>query len=109
MTQTTLTTFYDIGHYQPMSNPLIIRHFMTSVTPDEIALGIGHGLIFDPKGSGNRHLCQRGARQILSMACLAIAFVVLVKILMATVIPAGIVDVVETMGAIGCKRQTSAS
>ena len=80
---------------------------MTIVTPDQIAFGIGHGLIFDPKGSGSRHLCQRGARQILSMACLATALVVLVIILMAIVIPAGIVDVVETMGAIGRQRQTS--
>ena len=88
--------------YQPMKNSSIIRHFMTIVTPHEIAFGIGHGLVFDPKGSGNRHLCQRGARQILPMACFAIALVVLVIILMAVVIPAGIVDVVKAMGATGC-------
>ena len=67
---------------------------MTPVAADEIAFYIGYGLIFDAKGSGDRHLCQRGSRQILSMACLATALVVLVKILMAVVIPAGIVDVV---------------
>ena len=80
---------------------------MTPVAADEIAFGIGYGSIFNPEGSGDRHLCQRGARQILSMACLATALVVLVVILMAIVIPAGIVDVVETMRAIGRKRQTS--
>jgi len=56
---------------------------MTIVTPDQIAFGIGHGLIFDSEGSGNRYLCQRGARQILPVACLAIDLVVLVIILIA--------------------------
>jgi len=44
---------------------------------------------------------------IPGMACFAIVRVVLVMVPMAIAIPTGIVDVVETMRAVGCARQTS--
>ncbi len=59
----------NLAFHQPTNNPSFIRHFMTIVTPDEIAFRLGHGLIFDPKGSSanSKDLCKGGASQIPSI------------------------------------------
>ena len=80
---------------------------MAVVTTHKISLGIIYSFILNPKTSGSWHLGQWSSSQILSMAGLAVVLVVFKKILMAFIVPTGIIDVVQTMRAIGCTRQTA--
>ena len=80
---------------------------MAPVAAHPIALDVGYGRIFHPEASCGRHLGQRRTCQIQTMAGLAAVLVCFVGILVAVVIPAGIIHDVQAMGAPGGRWQAA--
>ena len=80
---------------------------MTIIASHQIALVIIDCLIFNPEAAGCGHFRQRGSGQIGAVAGLAAGLVVLIKVFVTIIIPAGVGDVVQAVGAAGRPGQTA--
>ena len=74
---------------------------MTAVTADKVSFRKRHGVVLHSETSSRRCFGQWRAHQIKTVAGLAAGFVALVKITVAFIHPARIVDIVQPVGAVG--------
>lgn len=99
-------------HLTDRSLPLInigleIWPIVTVVTPNQITFVITDRLILDPEAAGRGYFCQRGSGQSGTVAGLAAVLVVLIEVSVPMIVPAGVSDVVQAVGAACRPGQTA--
>lgn len=86
-----------------------IGHFMALIAAHHSALAERSGLTVNPEASRYRHSGERCSCEAQPMAGLAAVLVVFIETFVAVIIPSGIIDIMQAVGAAGRPRQASRS